>query len=281
MDNGSTDDSVPLVRDSYPEVNILALGVNTGFAGGVNAGIRNTASDLVFLLNNDTVLDRNCLDELSRAAQRHHQVSFFATKMLFQDDSGIINAAGDSFGIDGQGRNIGIREPDDGRYDEVTQVFGACAGAALYRRSFFQDVGLFDEEFFLIHEDVDLDFRAQIRGHQCYYIPTAIIHHLHSASIGRNNSLQTFHNARNSLFVLAKNMPASLLVKYFWRILRNRQQLLGDSIIFGQARAWIKGETGYSLRTIQTALRRFKIQLHRRVTTREINAILVDPDPKG
>ncbi len=99
----------------------------------------------------------------------------------------------------GKGETSGIREYDNGRYDQVEEVFGACAGAALYRRCFFEDVGLFDEDFFLILEDVDLDFRGQLKGHRCYYIPTAVVHHVHSASIVKHSPLQIYHGTRNGL----------------------------------------------------------------------------------
>jgi len=281
IDNGSTDDSVKFVHQHYPEVKIIALEVNRGFAGGVNEGIKRTEDELIFLLNNDTLLDENCLGELYKAAARYPQISFFATKMLFKDDTRVLNAAGDSFGIDGQGRNIGIREPDNGQYDHVTEVFGACAGAALYRRFFFQDVGLFDEDFFLILEDIDVDFRAQLRGHRCYYIPSAVVYHVHSASIVRHSSLQIYCSARNSLYVLAKNMPAVLLVKYFWKIFRQRHRFVADSIIHDRTLPFVRGELKFLLTIFSVAGKRLRVHLQRRVTTKYINSILVDSEGKG
>jgi GT2 family glycosyltransferase len=281
VDNGSTDDSVEFVRSRYPEMQIVGLKENRGFAGGVNAGIENTTDELVFLLNNDTVVEPNCLKELNDAASKYSAISFFATKMLFRSSVGVINAAGDGFGIDGQGRNIGMRELDDGRYDQVTKVFGACAGAALYRRSFFQDVGLFDEDFFLIMEDVDLDFRGQLKGHRCYYIPTAVVHHVHSASIVRNSPLQIYHGARNGLYVLAKNMPSKLLLKYSGKIIRQRYRMLLDSMFQGQTRAWVKAEFAF-LRNVRTmAIKRLSIQRARKVTTKYVDSILLDPEVRG
>jgi GT2 family glycosyltransferase len=281
VDNGSTDDSVEFIRGHYPEVTLIALTENKGFAGGVNEGIRPSDAELIFLLNNDTVVDPNCLRELSGAAAKYPDISYFATKMLFRNSPGVINAAGDSFGIDGQARNIGFRDFDDGRYDQVAEVFGACAGAALYRKSFFKDVGLFDEDFFLIMEDVDIEFRGQLKGHRCFYIPTAVVHHIHSASIVKHSPLQIYHGARNALFVLVKDMPSKLLLKYSRKIIRQRSRMLLDSIFQDQTRPWIEAEFAFLRNAFAMAIKRMSIQRARRVTTEYVNSILLDPEARG
>ena len=278
VDNGSADDSVEFIRRQFPEVNVIALDHNKGFAGGVNEGIRHSDAELIFLLNNDTVVDPNCLQELSAAAAKYPEISYFATKMLFRNSPGVINAAGDSFGTDGQGRNIGIRDSDDGRYDQVVEVFGACAGAALYRKTFFEDVGKFDEDFFLIMEDVDLDFRGQLMGHRCFYIPTAVVHHVHSASIVNHSSLQVFHGTRNALFVLAKDMPSALLLKYLRPILRQKCRMLMDSVFQRQSAAWIRGEMGFLAQLLPTLFKRMRIQSERRVSSATIESHLLPTD---
>lgn len=280
VDNGSADDSVDFIRSQYPEVKVIVLDENKGFAGGVNEGIRRSDAELIFLLNNDTIVDPNCLQELSGAAAKYPDINYFATKMLFRNSPGVINAAGDSFGIDGQARNIGIRDFDDGRYDQVAEVFGACAGAALYRKTFFQDVGLFDEEFFLIMEDVDIDFRGQLKGHRCFYIPTAVVHHVHSASIVKHSPLQIYHGARNALFVLVKHMPSKLLLKYSRKIIRQRSRMLLDSIFQDQTRPWIRAEFAFLRNAFDMAFKRMSIQRERRVTTEYVNSILLDPEAR-
>ena len=304
VDNGSTDGSVEYIRSEYPEVRVIALDYNKGFAGGVNEGIRNTDGELVFLLNNDTVLDPNCIEALYRASLEFPQISFFASKMLFskitgvtvfagkissmespelkfyseKKAAGVINSAGDSFGIDGFARNVGIGEPDRGQHDKEREVFGACAGAALYRRSLFEGIGIFDEDFFLILEDVDLDFRAQLLGHRCLYIPTALVYHEHSASIVKYSELQAYNTARNSLFVLIKNMPARLLILYLWRILRQRQRLAMDLIIHGCILPYAKGELAFTGRLFSFTAKRLQVQSMRRVTTSYIQSILTVPE---
>ncbi len=274
VDNGSTDGSVEFVRSKFPEVKVISLTENRGFAGGVNVGIRVTKGELVFLLNNDAFLEVNCLQELRKASKELPNVGFFATKMLFSEHRDVINAAGDSFGTDGRARNVGFGEPDQDQYNHATEVFGACAGAALYRRSLFENIGLFDEDFFLILEDVDLDFRAQLAGYRCYYIPTAIVYHKHSASIGRYSAFSVYHTSRNSLYVLLKNMPSLLLVKYLWKLYLGRQRLATDYIIHRQLRAYLTGEFRFFLTLIKMTQRRFVIQSQRRVSTNHINSIL-------
>lgn len=281
VDNGSTDGSVEYLRDVYPQVKIIDLKVNKGFAGGVNAGINCTSNELIFLLNNDTELDPNCVRELNSAATRWPEINFFATKMLFRNNNGVINAVGDSFGVDGFARNTGIGEIDSGQYDGVREVFGACAGAALYRRSLFEDIGLFDEDFFLILEDVDLDFRAQLRGHRCHYVPTAVVYHVHSASIGKRNALQAFYTSRNGLYVLIKNMPATLLMKYFFRILRQRCRFAANCIVSDTTLPFVRGELSFFLTARTAAKKRFRVHLERRVATERIDSILMRPAGKG
>ena len=131
--------------------------------------------------------------------------------MLFTGERGV-NAAGDGFDVRGRGGyNRGIREPDGPRFDEPRIVFGACAGAALYRRALFHDIGLFDEQFFLSWEDVDLDLRAALAGHRCLYVPTAVVHHAQGASSGEWRAAL---ERRNKAILALKGLPLPLLALY-------------------------------------------------------------------
>lgn len=225
VDNGSTDSGVQLVCASYPEVRVIESGSNLGFAGAVNLGIRGSAADLIILLNNDTRADPEWLAELVVAADRHPEASSFASLMVLHRDPATVNAAGDSFRMGlGAAVNRGLREPV-GRYREPAWVFGACAGASMYRASFFATVGLFDEQYFLMHEDTDLNMRAQLLGLRCLYVPTAVVAHKLGATIGTMPSRSSLSMAlRNQALAAAKTLPWPLLALmgpvFAWQDLR-------------------------------------------------------------
>ncbi len=215
VDNGSSDGSVEFLHRNYPEVLVLAWDENTGFSAAVNGGIMAGTAPLVFLLNNDTELDEKCLERLITAAELKTDYDFFAAKMLNYHNRSVLDGAGDAFLRGGVGYRIGTMEGDNEYYSNARQVFGACAGAALYRRDFFDELGLFDEDFFAYLEDVDLNLRANSRGKKCWYVPDARVYHIGSATTGSKiNPFTVSLSTRNNLCVLVKNYPLSLLFRF-------------------------------------------------------------------
>ena len=215
VDNGSSDGSVELLRQNYPDVEVLVWADNTGFSAAVNGGIKAGTAPLVFLLNNDTELDEHCLERLVAAAESKTEFGFFASKMLDYHDRSVLDGAGDSFLRGGVGYRIGTMEKDNEYYSTARQVFGACAGAALYRREFFEEIGLFDEDFFAYLEDVDINLRANSRGIRCWYVPDARVYHIGSATTGSKiNPFTVSLSTRNNLCLLVKNYPVLLLLRY-------------------------------------------------------------------
>jgi GT2 family glycosyltransferase len=137
-------------------------------------------------------------------------ISLGASRMLFPD--GTVNAAGDSFDVRGRGGyNRGLHEQDGPQFDEPRIVFGACAGAAIYRRSLFADIGLFDEAFRLSWEDVDLDLRAVLAGHRCLYVPDAVVQHAQGSSSGASRLAL---ERRNKAWLALRGLPAPLLLPF-------------------------------------------------------------------
>ena len=171
VDNGSRDDSITLTKKMLPSATIFQYDKNTGFSKAVNRGISLARGKYIFLLNNDTELDQHCLKYLADFLDNNPQASFVAPKMLYLNNKEIINNAGDTLSIYGLAHKRGNGEKDQGQYDQVEPIFGACAGGAIYRRELFDMVGLFDESFFAYLEDVDFSFRAQSQGYHCYYLP--------------------------------------------------------------------------------------------------------------
>jgi GT2 family glycosyltransferase len=210
VDNGSEDQSEDVVS-AHRGVEWLSLGRNRGFPAAANAGIATSTAPYVALLNNDALAEPGWLAALVAALDADPDVAFAASRMLFTNARGV-NAAGDAFDARGRGGyNRGVHEPDGPRFDEPRLVFGASAGAALYRRALFADVGLFDEEFFLSWEDVDLDLRAALAGRRCLYVPTAVVHHVQGASSSDGRlGLERRNKARLAL----KGLPTPLLVPF-------------------------------------------------------------------
>lgn len=230
VDNGSTDESLRILA-RYPEVRVVALGSNRGFAGAVNAGIHAALGEIIVLLNNDTEASPTWLEALAAAFERHPDAGLLASKILLFDHRDVFHSAGDYYRVDGIPGNRGVWERDTGQYDREEEVFSACGAAAAYRRELFRDIGLFDEDFFYSCEDVDLAWRAQIAGWNCWYVPTAVVYHKLSATGGGPTA--SFYDGRNFLYLLAKDYPAGLLRRFWPQVLRAQLRIARDAL-----RAW-------------------------------------------
>jgi GT2 family glycosyltransferase len=147
VDNGSSDDSPAYIRERYPSVILVENGTNLGFAGGTNAGIRIAKGEFILTLNNDTIAaDPHLLEEIVQPMLSDAGVGSCGAKMLFPD--GRINSTAICISRSGSAWDRGMGEPDHGQYDVAEEIFGPCAGAALYRRPMLDEIGLFDEDFF-------------------------------------------------------------------------------------------------------------------------------------
>ena len=164
VDNGSEDDSLAAAATVLSGARVVALGENTGFARGNNVGIAASAGDLVVTLNNDATLAPSFLAELVAAADRLPSAGMFAPKTLISTEPGRIDSAGLLIYLDGVYRPRGWQETDGPAYQREEEVVFPCASAALYRRAMLDDVGLFDEEYFLYLEDADLGMRGPLAG---------------------------------------------------------------------------------------------------------------------
>lgn len=212
VDNGSADNSIAFVEEEFPEVEIITLKENRGFSIAANAGIRVSDSEFVVLLNNDTEVDPGWLEALVRAANDYPGAGFFASKLVDFHDHRFLDGAGDVLRLSGLPYRLGHGEEDLGQFDALASVFGACGAAAMYRRDMLEEIGTFDEDFVSYCEDGDLSFRAQLAGHRCLYVPGAIVYHMGSASTGgKRSATATRLGTRNSLSLLVKNLPLSVV----------------------------------------------------------------------
>lgn len=272
VDNGSSDGSLDLVRSRFPKVRLLALSENRGFAAGNNRGIEASSSEFVALLNNDAVADYHWAEHLLAAAH-DSRVGIVASRVLLYSDRERLDSAGDGMTIVGVGYKRGHRTPS-GSFASSETVFGASGCAMLLRRSMLAEIGLFDEDFFLLYEDSDLCFRAQLRGWKCPYAPNAIVYHRLNASIGKFSRSHVFYGQRNVEYVYFKNMPGRLVWKYLPAHLLNAIFALLYFGAKGRLAGFMAGKYDF-LRNSRSVLRkRREIQKQRAVSCAEIDNIL-------
>ena len=207
VDNGSTDGTAGWVASAYPSVRLIRCEHNLGFAEGNNVAIRATESAHVATLNNDAEPSAGWLPTLVRVVESSPDVGSCASRMLRADAPGVVDACGLEVDRAGIAWNRRSGEPD--RADEVTpyEVFGPCAGAALYRREMLDRVGLFDSDYFAYYEDADLAWRARRAGWRCMYVPAARVLHRHSSTGREGSPFKGYHLGRNKTWTLLKNYP--------------------------------------------------------------------------
>lgn len=241
VDNASTDGSQAYIKQHYPQVILLELPVNRGFTGACNAGIAIAGGEYLSLLNNDTEADDNWAAAVMDAFDRHPEIGSVASKMLLFDQRDRIHTAGDFFTTDGRAGNRGVWQQDHADFDHEQFVFSACGGSSAYRRAMLDQIGVLDDDFFFLLEDVDLGWRAQLAGWRCLYTPLAVVYHHLSATGG--GATASYYDGRNSLWLLVKNYPAELWRKYFRQIMRRQAK-----IAFAALRAWRGKEARAHLR---------------------------------
>lgn len=274
IDNASNDDSLIVAKDKIPEAIIYSFEKNEGFAKAVNQGIKMAKGEYIFLLNNDTELDINCLNTLNNFLDQHSDISFCATKMLYFEERNIIDIAGDILTIYGIAHKRGNGEIDSGQYDKGQAIFGACAGAAFYRRSLFEQIGYFDEDFFAYLEDVDISFRANLAGHKCWYVPEAIVYHVDGGTSRKFQKFALFLTIRNQLYLIYKNFswPLFFISLPFLLIGQTRNFLSGLKNHYLKDVFKAYGEFFMNLKTLRK--KRNKIQREKTVNALEILHLL-------
>jgi GT2 family glycosyltransferase len=214
VDNGSTDGTAEFVRARYPWVRLLRLEENRGFTGGNNAGAREATGRFLAFLNNDTAADPGWLRALVAAVDERNGFTLVTSRIVYMHDPEVIDSAGDSVlrcggafkRFHGQPVSAALRSEE---------VFGVCGAAFLVLKGVFDELEGFDEDFFASHEDVDLSYRARLRGHRCRYVADAVVRHVGSATLGSVSAFSVFQSQRNLEWMYVKDTPGPLL----WRSL--------------------------------------------------------------
>src|SRR5512143_3883264 len=279
VDNASRDDSIELLKRDYPEVKILALDRNRGFAGGNNVGIKSALGSIIVLLNNDTEVEPHWLQVITDTFDEHPEAGLIASKMLLFDQRDKFHTAGDYYRLDGIPGNRGVWETDRGQYNNKEYVFSACGGSAAYRRSMLDQIGLLDEDFFYSCEDIDLAWRAQLAGWKCVYAPQATVYHKLSATGG--GATASFYDGRNFIYVIAKDYPSSLWKIYRGAVIRKQWSLFAEALRAwrGQAaRARMRGMLSGLIHLPKMLNKRRAIQAARGVDDAYLLSLLLPPD---
>ena len=267
VDNGSQDDSLAFVREKFPFVIIVALESNRGFTGGNIAGYQVARGEYIVLLNNDASLCERWLEYMVAALELDHLIGFCSSKIIISGTS-MIDSAGDTFTTAFTGTKIGERA-DVSRFSSRVQVPGACAAAVIYRREMLDDIGFLDDDFFLNHEDTDLNMRAWLAGWPCLFVPEAVVQHKVSASIGTLSDTSVYFFARNNEWVWIKNVPLPFLILNLpQRVLYELASFCYFCLSKGKWRPFLKGKWHAVLgvpkmlgkRRQQSALRRLNEQ---------------------
>ena len=207
VDNGSTDGSCSFVTANYPWVHLIELSENFGFCGAVNAGIRAAKAPYVLLLNNDTEVKEDFVEEMLAAIRRHKNAFSCGARMVQYHDRDRLDDVGNYYCALGWSFARG-RGKDIHAYETEDKIFSACAGAAIYRKKIIEKIGYFDEEHFAYLEDTDIGYRARIYGYENWYAPKAIVYHVGSGTSGsRCNQFKTRYSSRNNIYLIYKNMP--------------------------------------------------------------------------
>lgn len=225
VDNGSTDGSAERLEERHPELRVLRLPENRGYAGGNNAGLAATSAPLVCLVNNDTVLAPSVLTALARAFE-DPRVAAASPRVVYFDDALRINAAGLALTRSGVPVTRGRDALDGPPYDAPAEIFGAHGACVMYRRAALEDVGPFDEDFFAYHEEFDLAWRLHRAGWRARYAPDARVRHHEALSLRGDRPRLLYLMERNRWFALWKNASPGFLWRALPRLVQGELAML-------------------------------------------------------
>jgi GT2 family glycosyltransferase len=212
VDNGSTDGSVEFAEKRYGDfIQIIRNKKNLGFTGGNNVGIQAARGRYIVLLNNDTWAAPTWLEELAKATSLECPIGMWASKLYSYNRRNQIEAVGELIYLDGLCRSRGQYEQEQGQYDEIEEIFFPPGCGGMYRKVVFEEIGLFDEDFFAYADDAEIGIRARLAGWKCVYVPKAVLYHKSSGSTGQYSPLKAFYVERNRLWITIKYFPFPLL----------------------------------------------------------------------
>ncbi|MDD4454566.1 MAG: glycosyltransferase family 2 protein [Candidatus Methanomethylophilaceae archaeon] len=276
VDNASKDDSIDFTRNKFPEVKVIENDVNEGFCKPNNDGARIAKGEYVVFLNNDTVVTQNWLKELVIGALSDPEIACCASKILYYDDKKRINAAGGKFTIIGGGFYRGYGEYDSDTYDSPSFTGFGCGAGVLAKKSFFETIGGFDEDYFASIEEVELGLKAWLLGYKVLYVPGAVMFHKESGTFGSKGSYsptKVFLLTRNRLINLLKNYQTSTVIKGFlvnilFDTFRSIKYISSGN--FSSVKSILRGYIQFAISIRSTLRKRAWTQAKRKIPDREL-----------
>lgn len=274
LDNASTDQSQEGIEVGWPGFQPVLFKENLGFSRANNIGAQIARGKWLAFLNNDAFPDQDWLECLARAIEEYPQAAFFSSRLLYADQPDLVQGSGDVVHISGfawsRDNNSSLKQS----HQVSDEVFSPSAAAALYRRDAFLQVGGFDETFISHLEDVDLGFRLRLYGYRCWYIPEAVVHHIGSASFGRESDRTIYQVQRNVVWAYVKNMPGPLYWRYLPAHLFSNLVFLVYYTLRGQTNPVFRAKWDAIRGLAQAKARRQEIQKSSTVAPEEISRML-------
>lgn len=227
IDNASTDDSLLVLKEDFPSVQIIQNKENYGFAKGYNEGLQNIEEEIYCLVNSDIEVSENWLTPILSLFEEHPNTAIVQPKILDYKKKNYFEYAGagggfiDKFGYPYcRGRIFDTIEEDKGQYNDTRQIFWASGACFFIRKNVFRELNGFDTDFFAHQEEIDLCWRSFNRSYDTLYCGQSTVYHLGGGTLSNSNPRKTFLNFRNSLLMLTKNLPTqSLLFILFGRLI--------------------------------------------------------------
>ena len=220
-DNGSTDNSLEVLKNEFGSITVITNPQNEGFAGGYNWALKKVQADYFVLLNSDVDVDANWINPMVDLMESNHKIGACQPKVLSYNEPNRFEYAGAAGGwIDAlgypfsRGRVFDICELDQGQYDEPSPIFWATGAAMMIRSALFHELNGFDASFFAHQEEIDLCWRMQLLGYHLYACPSAKVFHVGAGTLPRGGR-KVYLNFKNNLIMLTKNLPLKELI---WKI---------------------------------------------------------------
>ena len=274
VDQASSDGSVEYIAREFPWVRLVHLGRHGGYAPAANAGIRAAKGEYIAFLNNDAEARPPWLEEMLRALAGDPKLGFVGAKILDLRRPKVIASAGGRFSRNGSAGDIGRGEPDSAAFDTPRPVLWTTGAACMFRREVFDAVGLFDESFGCMSEDVDICFRAQLRGFRGLYCPSAVVYHAISATWGADTRERLHLCSRNENRVIVKNLPLRVLAECLPRIVAHQAWLAVKSLLRRDNWSYLRGKLEFLLELDRLCRARREIQRGRTVSDEYIRSLI-------
>lgn len=277
VENGHTDNSPELIKKNFPNVKIIQLEKNVGFAGGVNVGIKASSSDYIWLFNNDAIAKKDCLAQLVNTATTYK--ADITSSVILTDNGKKIDSCGDIYTIYGMPypEHRGLPVASVPKKDK--QIFSASGGASLYKTNLFSEIGLFDESFFAYYEDVDISMRAQLQKKSVWLSHNAIVSHRISHSSNKVPGFGREMAIRNSIYLFWKNVPFPLLFNIMPRFIYSNLRLTLSTIIRGYPIKALHAHLSAFFHFLPIIVKRHNIQKNKKLTSSQFSLLISKCNP--